>query len=103
MKSYFEVVAQEIIPYLRAMVAKKLIDSGISQKQIGERLGISQPAISQYKREIRGKKRSFFDDNPDFVSFVDDIAKKVAEGNFGIEQAAFEIFNAFREQMEIEE
>jgi len=87
-KPLCEVIALEILPAVRAMVARKLIvNYGLSQKQAAERLGISQPAISQYKREIRGYKTGFFKKNPKLLEDVNFLAKRIASGELNPDQA----------------
>jgi len=81
MKPVCEIIVQEILPSVRAMVALKLTKTyGLSQEQAAKKMGTSQPAISQYKREIRGHKSRVFKQNPKLMDMVDDIAKKVASG-----------------------
>jgi len=81
MKPVCEIIVQEILPSVRAMVAVKLTKTyGLSQEQAAKKMGTSQPAISQYKREIRGHKSRVFKQNPKLLDMVDDIAKKIASG-----------------------
>ena len=81
MKPLCELMGIEILPTVRAMVAKKLIDTyGLSQKQAAEKLGTTQPAISQYKRNLRGYRTSVFTANPGLMSMVDSLAKRTASG-----------------------
>ena len=92
MKPVCEIIVQEILPSVRAMVAVKLTKTyGLSQEQAARKMGTSQPAISQYKREIRGHKSRVFKQNPKLLDMVDDIAKKVASG----ELATHEITSEF--------
>lgn len=56
MRILCEVMTNDIFPGLRALIAKELINQyGISQKEAADLLGITQPAISQYIRSLRGK------------------------------------------------
>lgn len=88
MKPLCEVIALEILPAVRAMIARKLIlNYGLSQKHAAEKLGISQPAISQYKREIRGYKTGLFKENPKLLEDVNSLAKKIASGELNPQQA----------------
>ena len=81
MKPVCEIIVQEILPSVRAMVAVKLTKTyGLSQEQAAKRMGTSQPAVSQYNREIRGHKSRLFKQNPKLLEMVDDIASKVASG-----------------------
>ena len=81
MKPVCEVIVQEILPSVRAMVAVKLTKSyGLSQEQAARKMGTTQPAISQYKREIRGHRSGVFRRNPKLMEMVDGMTEKVAKG-----------------------
>ena len=81
MKPVCEIIVQEILPSVRAMVALRLTKTyGLSQEQAAKKMATTQPAISQYKRELRGHKSRVFKQNPKLLEMVDDIAKKVASG-----------------------
>lgn len=88
MKPLCEVIALEMLPAVRAMIARKLVvNYGLSQKQAAEKLGVSQPAISQYKRDLRGFKPGFFKGNPKLLEDVNSLAKRIASGELNPEQA----------------
>lgn len=56
MKTVCEVVVQEVLPTLRAAIAKELISSyNLNQGEVAKLLDVSQPAVSQYLRQLRGK------------------------------------------------
>ncbi|MGB9729672.1 MAG: transcriptional regulator [Thermoprotei archaeon] len=56
MLTYFEFASKVICPTLRAMIAHKLIkDYNFTQKEVADKLGIKQQAISNYMRGIRGR------------------------------------------------
>jgi predicted transcriptional regulator len=55
MKPPCEVIVWYVIPTIRAELAKELVKMGMSQKEISERLGITQSAVSQYIKNKRGK------------------------------------------------
>lgn len=44
-----------ILPYIRAGLARELANLGLTQEEIAEELGLTQAAVSQYKRGKRGK------------------------------------------------
>jgi predicted transcriptional regulator len=59
MKSLCEEVSRDIIPAARALLVKDLVEKhGLSQVEIASRLGITQPAVSQYLRSLRGTNRT---------------------------------------------
>ena len=56
MKTICEVVVNDVLPTLRAAVAKELIRNyNLNQSEAAKLLDVSQPAISQYLRQLRGK------------------------------------------------
>jgi predicted transcriptional regulator len=91
MKPVCEIIVQEILPSVRAMVAVKLTNTyGLSQEQAAKRMGTTQPAISQYKREIRGHKSKVFRQNPKLTEMVEEIAKKAASGELAAHEITLE-------------
>jgi len=57
-------------------------------KRCCKKLGMTQPAISQYKRELRGKKK-LIDDN-EILQQIKNIASKVASGELDSNSATME-------------
>ncbi len=56
MKIICEVVVNDILPTLRASLAKELITGfNLNQGEVAKLLNVSQPAVSQYLRQLRGK------------------------------------------------
>jgi len=52
-----EISARYIIPALRLMIAKKLIEEhNLTQAEVAELLGVTQPSISHYLNSKRGVK-----------------------------------------------
>lgn len=55
MKPPCEIVVKKILPAIRSILVKDLTKRHeLSQTQIAEQLGITQPAVSQYLRSARG-------------------------------------------------
>ncbi|UCH01893.1 MAG: hypothetical protein JSV20_08710 [Candidatus Bathyarchaeota archaeon] len=51
-----EFAVKSIIPAFRALIAKELIEYyRLKQENVAGLLGVTQPAVSQYTRNIRGK------------------------------------------------
>ena len=91
MKPICEVMVLDILPGVRALVARKLVeDHGFSQKVAAEKLGTTQPAISQYKRELRGSKLRSLESSPRLIEMIDSIASKAASGRLGHEEVSTE-------------
>ena len=50
-----EIASKSVIPAIRAMVVRKLVDKhGMTQQQAARLLGITQPAVSKYVHKKRG-------------------------------------------------
>ena len=63
MKTVCEIVVGDILPTLRAAVAKELIRNyNLNQSEAAKLLDVSQPAISQYLRQLRGKTEMLEDE-----------------------------------------
>ena len=87
MKPLCEVIVQEILPGVRSLIAKSLTEKyNMSQKQAAERMGTTQPAISQYKSNVRGVKSRLFRNNPKIMDLIDDLSKRLASGKVSLEQ-----------------
>ncbi len=50
-----EIAVKSVVPAIKATLAKELIGTySLKQDQVAEILGISQPAVSKYTRQVRG-------------------------------------------------
>ena len=56
MKLPCEIVVWYLLPSIRGELAKELSRTGLQQKKIASRLGITQPAVSQYLKDKRGQE-----------------------------------------------
>lgn len=91
MKPLCEYMISEMLPGFRALVAKKLMeDHGFSQTKVAEMLDTTQPAISQYRRELRGRKTSVFMKNHRLLELLERTAKNIAMGKIKPEQTGIE-------------
>ncbi len=91
MKPVCEVIVKEVLPVVRALVAKRLIDfHGLSQNKAAFLLGMTQPAISQYKRQLRGYRAGLFKNYPKIQELINDLAKKIAFGEVREEELTIE-------------
>ena len=55
MRPYCEVVVKELLPAVRSVLAKEMLDAGLKQEKIAEKLQLTQPAVSHYLKQARGK------------------------------------------------
>jgi predicted transcriptional regulator len=90
-------MVMEILPGIRAMVARKLVEKhGLSQKAAAERLGTTQPAISQYKREMRGSKIKPLESSPRLLEMIDSLASRTAGGKLSQDEISSEFCSVCR-------
>jgi predicted transcriptional regulator len=76
-----EVAVKCLLPSVRAMLAKELMAKhDVRQAEAAKLLGVSQPAISLYCREMRGKTINLENDQ-DIQRLIEQLAKLLAKGN----------------------
>lgn len=74
-----EVAVKCVLPVVRAMVARELVVSyGLRQVDAARSLGVSQPAISLYSRNIRGRAIDLEND-PEIKRLIADVAESLAK------------------------
>ena len=97
MKTLCELMSLEILPTVRALVARRLVEThSLSQQQAADRLGTTQPAISQYKRELRGFKTNLFKNDPKLMEIIDSLSKRMASGEIDQQEATLEFCDICR-------
>lgn len=79
MRPFCEVVVKEVLPAVRSILAKELKDSGMTQDEIAEALGITQASVSHYLKEARGKNVKMLEQNPRLKEGLKDTAKRLKE------------------------
>lgn len=82
-KTPCEIIVWEVLPCIRKGLAEHLLKYGLSQKEIAERIGVSNAAISQYLSNKRGKITSF----DDFLKKeIEKSAEKIFKGADAIDE-----------------
>ncbi len=72
-----EIEARYVLPALRALVAKKLVlEKGYTQEKAAKAVGVTQAAISNYIRGVRGF-RTYWENNPIVLKYVDKIVELI--------------------------
>lgn len=78
MKLMCEIMAQDILPVVRSVMSKELInEQKMNQNDVARILGVSQPAISQYMRQLRGKNPITITDEEKFYAEIKNLCKKI--------------------------
>lgn len=79
MKIQCESFVKDILPGVRALLARDLLEKhGLTQKEAARRLEMTQPAISQYKNKLRGRKVKELEASPSISNRIDDLAEGIA-------------------------
>lgn len=96
-----EVAVRCILPAVRAMIAKELmVKHKLNQVETAKLLGVSQPAISLYFTERRGKAIDL-ENESDIAFLIENLAASLASGNSSLKyfiSAFCEICTTIREK-----
>ncbi|MCL4376354.1 helix-turn-helix domain-containing protein [Candidatus Parvarchaeota archaeon] len=90
-------VISEIIPSSRAIIAGKLLKKGMTQKDASKLLGITQPAISQYKSGLRGLITEKMIKNKKFMEYLDQMADMIYDNKLDLNLKTCQICKATRD------
>ncbi len=92
MKTHCERVSQNILPAVRALLAMELIEKHkMTQGKVALKLGVSQAAVSQYTRAIRGGKTRALLNNHDTKKFIKILAGRISSGEIDHSNGAEEM------------
>ena len=81
MKPYCETIVQVVLPTIRALIAKELIDKyKFTQQDAASKLGLTQSAISQYLRNLRGSKIKILEKDKEINKQIEKFANRIASG-----------------------
>jgi len=79
MKPYCETVSKLLLPTLRALIAKELMEKHkMTQQDAAIKLGVTQSAISQYRRALRGSQIKTIEKDEELIKEIENISKKIA-------------------------
>jgi len=97
MKSHCESVSQNILPAVRALIAMELMDKHkMTQGKVAEKLGVSQAAVSQYSRAIRGSNTKALLNDNDVKKFIQKLSGRIASGEIDHKNGSEEMCSACR-------
>ena len=81
MKPYCEIASQYLLPTLRALVAKTLMEKyKLTQQDTALKLGLTQSAISQYMRQLRGSKIKTIEKDKIILDEIEKFSGRIASG-----------------------
>jgi uncharacterized protein len=82
MKPYCECVAQYVIPTMRALIAKRLMDKyKLTQQAAAIKLGLTQSAVSQYIRNLRGSKVKTIENDEVVKNEIETFVDRIQSGD----------------------
>lgn len=101
MKVFCQTLFNNAIPAeVKSIVTKELIETyGYTQEQVAERLGITQPAVSQYLNGVRGKKVSSILSNEQVTNWIKKLTAEIASGNLRLGDAECDLCSKTRQEI----
>jgi predicted transcriptional regulator len=81
MKLFCEIMVADILPAVRALMSRELSSYGLNQSQISKKLGVTQPAVSQYKKELRGQSVKALEKNKVVMDEIKSFAKRIGSSD----------------------
>ncbi|ELY64466.1 thiamine-phosphate synthase family protein [Natrinema versiforme] len=90
-----ELVVDRFLPTVRAMLAVRLAERGLTQREIADELGVTQAAVSKYVGGESGGDDRFRND-PETVATVERIADGLASGELDGYDALAELLSLVR-------
>jgi predicted transcriptional regulator len=79
MKPYCEIASQYLLPTIRALTAKTLMEKhGMTQQVAATKLGLTQSAVSQYMRQLRGSNIKILEKDKVIMDEIEKFASKIA-------------------------
>ena len=78
MKPFCEIIVKEVLPAFRALLAKELMDNyNMTQDKVAKKLGITQAAVSQYRRELRGFRLKQMEKDKEITEMIEKFASRI--------------------------
>ena len=82
MKPYCETASQYALPTIRALIAKRLMEKyKLTQENAALKLGLTQSAVSQYIRNLRGSKIKSIEKDESINKEIDVFVDRIASGD----------------------
>ena len=82
MRVLCEVVVSDLLPTIRSLITRELLQNyKLNQTIVSKKLGITQPAVSQYASGIRGSKAKKILSNKSILQSIKKLSKDIANKN----------------------
>lgn len=83
MRILCEVVVTDILPAIRALITGELMHTyGMNQSEISKKLGLTQPAVSQYKSGLRGTRVKAIQSKKTIMDSVKKLSSEIASHEY---------------------
>ena len=79
MKPFCETIVIEVLPTVRALMAKKLSDRGKKNKEIAALMQVTPAAVTQYLKKSRGSRVKILMKNKAVNTRIDELADKMVD------------------------
>lgn len=96
MRFELEVISEEILPAVRSLIAQEMKDSyGLKQREIAEKTGMTQPAVSNYLNGSRASQKIIgkIGEDPQIQILIEDAAGKAVKDEEYAEEISQIIWN----------
>jgi predicted transcriptional regulator len=81
MRLLCEAATFELLPAVRALLTRELMQKyNYTQTDVAKALGITQPAVSQYRKQLRAQSARILEKDEDITSFVNNLAAEISAG-----------------------
>jgi len=81
MKPLCEIIVQQVLPPVRAIITKELVEEyGMKGKDVAKALHITPAAITHYLKKARGSQTKVIMQNKKVSGEIKALSKKIAEG-----------------------
>jgi len=80
MRTFFEIITFDILPAVRSLLTNELIKLGLNQTEVSKKLFVTQPAVSQYIRGLRGHRVKSLQTNEKVMEEIKKLTQEIASG-----------------------
>ncbi len=92
MKLFCETIFDDTLPAVRAIITNEMIKTyGMNQFEVAQKLGITQPAVSQYLSGLRGKRVRQLMTNPKLLEGMKQLTADIVSGRVNLHEKICEI------------
>ena len=98
MKIFCETIFSDTLPAIRAVVTNEMIKTyGMNQFEVAQKLGITQPAVSQYLNGLRGKRVRQLTSSIKLLDWIKQLTADIVSGRVKLHDKICEICAATRD------